>query len=506
MRPYSIRARVLYLAAVFSMLLVGSVTVTTYLLVADGMSNAAHETTMRLAQRVQRSASSLVDAVESDLAPETPSGNDGDAAFSMRARAALVEMLEAIECESGARYALYVPGSEGGVLDLAWSHDDVARAGSDDARTRAYVAGSIVLEGPLGRRLLAGLFGRADLGVCVAHVPVVLPDGVRFVIDVSYVPVREERVLDATRQPMLVVGTFALLAAVMMMQIIMGWVLSLVENVKAAADAIAGGRLDVRLPEEGGHEIAELARSLNVLVERLRQRADAQTRFVADASHELATPVAGIRGYVNILRAWGAEDPAMRDEAIAAIDRESRRMARLTSDLLAMIRSEEILEYRHVRYDINAVIREVLASAATRYLDKELEFVGPDEGPLWLHGDPDRIEEALGILVDNACKYTPTHGRVQVSSRRHKDRIVVEVSDTGVGIPQEDLPNIFERFYRSDQSRSKETGGFGLGLAIAKHIIDTSGGLIWVRSKVGAGTTFTISLPRNQQTTGAGGS
>jgi signal transduction histidine kinase len=202
---------------------------------------------------------------------------------------------------------------------------------------------------------------------------------------------------------------------------------------------------------------------------------------------------------VNILRAWGAEDPEMRDEAIAAIDRESRRMAKLCSDLLSMIRSEEILEFKHVRYDINAVAREVLANAATRYIDKHLEFLGPEEGPLALWGDPDRIEEALGILVDNACKYTPAGGRVQVSTRRHKDRIIVEVSDTGIGIPEEDLPNIFERFYRSDASRSKETGGFGLGLSIAKHIVDASGGMIWARSKLGSGTTFIISLPRNKQ-------
>ncbi len=140
-------------------------------------------------------------------------------------------------------------------------------------------------------------------------------------------------------------GLFALLIAILMMQIILGWVLSLVENVRTAAESIDAGQLDVHLPEEGEHEIADLAHSLNGLIDRLRRRAEAQTRFVADASHELATPVAGIRGYVNILRDWGAEDPAMREEAVAAIDRESRRMARLCSDLLSMIRSEEILDF-----------------------------------------------------------------------------------------------------------------------------------------------------------------
>jgi signal transduction histidine kinase len=350
-----------------------------------------------------------------------------------------------------------------------------------------------------GGRFLAGFLRKADLGLWTAYVPVETPGAERAVIELVYDPVREERVLDDARAPMVAVGVLATVLAILMMQIVMGWVLSLVDQIRRAADSIDAGQLDVRLPEEGEHEISELAKSLNALVDRLKKRADAQTRFVADASHELATPVAGIRGYVNILRAWGAEDPEMRNEAIAAIDRESRRMAKLCSDLLAMIRSEEILEFKHLRYDINAVAREVLANAATRYMEKNLDFSGPDEGPLTLWGDPDRVEEALGILVDNACKYTPAGGRVEVSTRRHKDRVVIEVSDTGIGIPEEDLPNIFERFYRSDASRSKETGGFGLGLSIAKHIVDTSGGMIWARSKLGSGTTFIISLPRNKQ-------
>jgi signal transduction histidine kinase len=297
---------------------------------------------------------------------------------------------------------------------------------------------------------------------------------------------------------MLAVAVLAMLAAIVIANLATGWVLSLLASIRRTADSIDEGQLDVHLPESGQNEVAELARSLNRLIDNLRHRNDAQTRFIADASHELATPVAGIRGYVNILRAWGAEDPGLREEAVNAIDRESRRMARLCSDLLSVIRSEEIVEYRQVRYDINAVVREVLANAATRYMDKHLEYTGPDEGPLWLSGDPDRIEEALGILVDNACKYTPSGGHVSVTTRRHRDRVIVDVADTGVGIPADDLPNVFERFYRSDLSRSKETGGFGLGLAIAKHIVDASGGDITVESTVGRGTRFRVTLPRQR--------
>lgn len=500
MRLKSIRARVLYLACVFAALLVGSVTLVTYFVVAQSMADSAGATVSHLAD----TASLIARRVVEDATQEASVPPVADAALESVATRRALERLPgslapAAQAVEGAVLSVWVHETGKGEARRVWSSGpEVAPASAPRGVEQAVREGRTVLELAGTRGFPAGFLTKADLATDRAFVPVRLPSGAYAVLEVAYDPVREERVLDDARQPMVAVGALALVLAVLMMQVVMGWVLSLVEEIKKAADSIDAGQLDVRLPESGEHEIADLARSLNALIDRLKKRADAQTRFVADASHELATPVAGIRGYVNILRAWGAGDPEMRDEAIAAIDRESRRMAKLCADLLAMIRSEEILEFKHVRYDINAVAREVLANAATRYMDKNLEFVGPDEGPLTLWGDPDRIEEALGIIVDNACKYTPAGGRVQVSTRRHKDRVIVEVSDTGIGIPEEDLPNIFERFYRSDASRSKETGGFGLGLSIAKHIVDASGGMIWARSKLGSGTTFIISLPRNK--------
>jgi len=348
---------------------------------------------------------------------------------------------------------------------------------------------------------MAGILLSADLGQRVAYVPVDVPGVYRAVLDVEYSPSIQERTLDSIRFPMALVALLSLAIALALVNLTNRWTLSLVSDLRRTADSVDAAQLDIQLPEEGNNEITELARSLNRLIDNLRRRNEAQARFIADASHELATPVAGIRGYVNILRAWGAEDPALRDEAVNAIDRESRRMARLCSDLLSVIRNEEVVEYRQIRYDINSISREVLANAATRYMEKQFDFTGPDEGPLWLYGDPDRIEEALGILVDNACKYTPDGGRISIISHRHRDRVVVDVTDTGVGIPADDLPNVFDRFYRSDLSRSKETGGFGLGLAIAKHIVDASGGTIVVRSILGKGTTFEVSLPRQKTRT-----
>lgn len=496
MRLSSIRARVLYLAGVFSLLLVGSVTLATYFFVADGMSRSAQDTTWRLTQLSSRTIARTTTKAKLEAAGTGLEGDDREREAQRQLLRDIPDLLGGGGADEGA-YALYLR-DEADELSLVWYSDEVALNDLSDARVSAIDRQQPVQSGPTQRSLLTGMLTEADLGVYVVHIPLTLPAHTQGVLDVVYVPSKEAAILDSVRAPMLIVAAFALVVAIVMMQIIMGWVLSLVEDVRVAADSVDAGQLDVHLPEEGDHEIAELAHALNNLIDRLKLRAEAQTRFVADASHELATPVAGIRGYVNILREWGSEDPVTRDEAITAIDRESRRMARLCSDLLSMIRSDEMQEYRHVRYDVNALSREVLATTATRYMEKGIEFIGPDEGPLWLVGDPDRIEELLGILLDNAGKYTRPEGSVVVETRKQRDKAVVEVRDSGVGIPEEDLPNIFERFYRSDTSRSKETGGFGLGLAIAKHIVDMSNGRITVSSRVGEGTTFHIELPRSR--------
>jgi signal transduction histidine kinase len=171
-------------------------------------------------------------------------------------------------------------------------------------------------------------------------------------------------------------------------------------------------------------------------------------------------------------------------------------MARLCGNLLSLVRSDQIVHVKSVQFDANAVAREALAAAATHHHEKGVDIVGPEEGQLFMTSDPERVEDILSVLLDNACKYTPEGGRVEVSTRREQGWIVFQIEDTGVGIPPEDLPNIFERFYRSDASRSEETGGFGLGLAIAKTTVDVLHGSIQVDSTAGEGSVFTVRIPR----------
>ncbi|MFU8890074.1 MAG: ATP-binding protein [Anaerosomatales bacterium] len=473
------------------MLTVGGISLTSYMIVTDSMAAVARDRPVRVAAINARVLDIQVRELERDL-------GQGETLTAEDERVAMAEFLSQANTIFGER----VPAEpQIAVLDAEfrslWQSSDVAVvSGLDDARRETLRLGEqTASELPRGS-FFSGLVGPAVLSIHVAHAPIVLPGGGQGLLEVAYYPFREEAVIDSIRPPMLALAVFAMLVMTVMMQTSMNWVLRLVNDLRSAADSVDAGRLDVRLPVGGDHEIGELARSINRLIDRLRQRAEAQSRFVADASHELATPVAGIRGYTSILRAWGAEDPEVRAEAIAAIDRESRRMARLCGNLLSLVRSDQVAHVKSVHFDANAVVREALAAAATHHHEKGLDVVGPDEGQLFVTSDPDRVEDVLSVLLDNACKYTPDGGRVELSTRREQEWVVFEISDTGVGIPPEDLDNIFERFYRSDASRNEATGGFGLGLAIAKTTVDVLHGSIEVRSTVDEGSVFTVRIPR----------
>ncbi|MBU4556174.1 MAG: HAMP domain-containing histidine kinase [Actinobacteria bacterium] len=492
MHRSSLRSWLLLVAILFSGLVVGGMALTTYIVVSDGMSVVAHDSNERLARAAAEAVRET--AKDAPSAPEDPSDATGTGRSGLKDVVASLPGLLSAGLLSDGQFALY-----DSTLQPVWSSSRAALIPAAKGQRVQTAVTEKNTESNLGTQgVLRGLVGPSELGIFVVHSPITLPDGGVGVLDAVYYPTKEEAVIDSIRPPMFTLVISAMFIMVIMMQTSMGWVLKLVDDLRKAADSIDSGRLDVRLPVEGEHEIGELARSINDLIDRLRRRADAQTRFVADASHELATPVAGIRGYTNILRAWGGDDPEVREEAISAIDRESRRMARLCSDLLALVRNERGIEFRSVRFDVNARCREVLAAAATRYISKGLTFTGPEEGQIVMMGDPDRIEDAISILVDNAAKYTPEAGRVALRTRRRRDTVIIEVEDTGVGIPVDDLESIFDRFYRSDASRSKETGGFGLGLPIAKTIVDGAGGSIDVHSELGAGTRFTLRLPRGR--------
>jgi two-component system sensor histidine kinase SenX3 len=216
--------------------------------------------------------------------------------------------------------------------------------------------------------------------------------------------------------------------------------------------------------------------------------------FVANASHELKTPAASIQAAAETLSHAALEDPDAVPRFAAQLERDAVRLSRIVADLLDLSRLESggILDER-VRLD--ALVREEgqRFGAAARDAKLELEIEAPPAPPVV--GSARDLSLLIRNLVDNAIRYTPPDGRVRIAVRTEDRWVILEVEDSGLGIPSRELPRIFERFYRVDRARSRETGGTGLGLAIVKHVAENHGGTVDVRSELGRGSTFEVRLP-----------
>ncbi|MBI4218805.1 MAG: HAMP domain-containing histidine kinase, partial [Chloroflexi bacterium] len=249
-----------------------------------------------------------------------------------------------------------------------------------------------------------------------------------------------------------------------------------------------------RLPTGNpGDELGHLASNLNEMLASLERAYTVQERFAADASHEMRTPLASIRGNLELLERGSQMPEVERADVLRQVRKELDRLTRLVSHLLTLARvdSGQTQNFAETELDALAVEahRQALASAngvAVR--------IGAIE-PVAIKADPDRVKELLLILLDNAIRYSPTGGVVSLSVGKDGPWAKLVVSDNGMGISAEDLPHIFDRFWRAESARSRDRGGTGLGLAIAKAIVDTHGGEILVDSAPGRGATFTVHLP-----------
>jgi len=281
--------------------------------------------------------------------------------------------------------------------------------------------------------------------------------------------------------------------------------MSPVEAVTATAREMGEGDLAKRLPVANpGDEIGRLTTTINGLLARLdaafRRREEAlsrQRRFAADASHELRTPLTSISGHARMLDEWALEkDEATARRSVHTIRREAERMRGLVESLLTLTRGDEGAPMEVGRYDLGAVAKEATETAcATADGRVSVEFV-PGEHEMMATFDRERVLQVASILLDNAVKYTPDGGSVTVRVEDRGDSVGLAVSDTGVGIPEDQLPLVFERFYRADAARAEE--GAGLGLSIARQIAEAHGGTLEARSDPGVGSTFVCLLPRQK--------
>lgn len=290
---------------------------------------------------------------------------------------------------------------------------------------------------------------------------------------------------------LLIADIIGILCAFLIGQYISRRMLKPVVAIREAAERISIEDLSQRISTEGpDDEMKELTTTFNSMIDRLDTSFRKQNQFISDASHELRTPISVIQGYANLINRWGKSDPAILQESIDSILTETEHMSALIRQLLFLAKSDQSkLSVQKTKISLNEVAAELVREMEVLGVDRKIVFVEEDQAEIF--ADYDLIKQLLWIHGENALKYSGDGEEVEVKVWKDKKYGYVSVKDNGAGIAEEDIPKIFDRFYRVDKSRNKEISGTGLGLAIAKWIIDSHDGEIMVESKLGEGTVFT---------------
>ena len=268
-----------------------------------------------------------------------------------------------------------------------------------------------------------------------------------------------------------------------------------ISELLGAIRSVREGAYSHRAEVAGRDEIAQIAAEFNSMTDRLQQTEAVRKRFVSDASHELKTPLAAIRLLTDsILQNEGMEEETVH-EFIADIGQEAERLSRITEDLLRLTRLDSDILAAAERVDLEQMVQRVVRMMAILAEEKQVELSYQAEGNCTVLAAQDEMHQVIYNLVDNAIKYSPGGGFVQVELREDDGFALLTVSDNGIGIPESDLSQIFERFYRVDKARSRSAGGTGLGLSIVRDFVQKRGGTVSAACREGGGSVFTVRLP-----------
>ncbi|WP_040949022.1 sensor histidine kinase [Gorillibacterium massiliense] len=268
-----------------------------------------------------------------------------------------------------------------------------------------------------------------------------------------------------------------------------------IQMLTKATRKMAKGEFDIRLNIRSKDEIGQLANSFNRMAYELGNLEAVRRRFVSDVSHEIQSPLTSIKGFTQAIR-YKKMDEHVRQDMLAIIEEETDRLSRLGTDLLQL----SSLEYEHLVlnksvYRLDEQLRHVIVASEPQWSRKNLNVV-LEAGEVNVQADKDKLNQLWINLFGNAVKFSPTGGNVQIIVDQNDQEIRVSITDSGPGIPQEEIEHIFKPFYKVDQSRDKAMGGNGIGLSIVKRILDLHNGEIQVSSRIGEGTVMTVALPK----------
>ena len=323
----------------------------------------------------------------------------------------------------------------------------------------------------------------------------VLDDDRTYTLQIIKNPEDDTAFLQALFWIMILIDTVSLGFSFLIGYVLSRKALTPIDRIIMQAKNFSASNLKDRIIIDGpDDEIRKLAETFNELIERIEHAYEKQNRFALDASHELATPLAVIKGYMDLIDRWGKDDREVLDEGIQAIKREVSSMTKLLDTLLILAKSDnDLYKIEKSNFAVDELMVEVV---------KETKLVAPEQqirlgknDPVIIYADRRLIKQMLRALIDNSMKYSGSHGSIIIAVEQVRGNAAISISDNGIGIPQKELPFIFDRFYRVDKARSRALGGAGLGLSFVKWIVTMHKGTISVRSKPRGITRFEISLP-----------
>ena len=288
-----------------------------------------------------------------------------------------------------------------------------------------------------------------------------------------------------------VIGVAVLVLSVVLSRVLTRKIGQLLTAIRQVREGAYSHRAEIA----GHDEIAQIGQEFNSLTDRLQTTENARRRFVSDASHELKTPLAAIRLLSDSILQTEHMDPATTREFVADIGAEAERLSRITEDLLRLTRLDSGVLEKPVEVEALPVLEQVMRMMSLVAQEKQVELTYTAEPGCTVLATPDELHQVIYNLTDNAVKYTGAGGAVQVALSRREENVILTVADNGTGIPEEDLPRIFERFYRVDKARSRAAGGTGLGLSIVSDTVKRRGGTVEAANRPEGGSVFTVRWP-----------
>ncbi len=303
--------------------------------------------------------------------------------------------------------------------------------------------------------------------------------------------------INAFMDKLFIIFSMAILVSIFISMLFADIISKPIERLTVSVKTITQGKYDTKVEIQGNDEIGELGKAFNIMTTKLYQVEERRKKFVSNVSHELRTPMTSMKIVSDTLLSAPNWDEGIYREFMVDINTEIDRLNKIIDSLLYLVRVEkDELELDLSMTYVNYLLEWVIKTLNPIALKKEIQLTLTANNKIQIQLDQEKMQQCLLNIIGNAVKYTPEEGKVWVELEETRDNIIIKVNDSGIGIPEKDLPFIFDRFYRVDEARARKTGGTGLGLSIAQQIIQLHQGTISVKSELGVGTQVAITLPK----------